>query len=87
MPVPHRSEGDGSMKLPLSASDLKDIGAALEPIETLAAITQSSIIGRIEVLRPGGDEVIGHFAPADGCEGDDAWYGFYAGSEITEPGA
>lgn len=75
------------MNLPLSASDLKDVGAALEPIELLPAITQSSIIGRIEVLRPGGEDVIGYFAPADGCEGDDAWYGFYATPEITEPGA
>jgi hypothetical protein len=75
------------MKIPLSAADLKDIGAALEPIETLDAITRSSIIGRIEVLRPGGDEVIGHFAPAEGFGDDDGWYGFYAGSEISETGA
>lgn len=73
------------MKLPLSASDLKDIGAALEPLELLTALTQNGIVGRIEVYRPGGDEVIGHFV--QDSEGDDAWYGFYAGPEITEPGA
>ena len=73
------------MKLPLSASDLKDIGVALEPIELLPAITQNSVIGRIEVLRPGSNEVIGHFVVED--EGGDPWYGFHAGAEITEPDA
>lgn len=73
------------MKLPLSASDLKDIGAALEPLELLTALTQNDVVGRIEVYRPGGEEVIGHFAQEG--EADDAWYGFYANDEITEPGA
>jgi len=74
------------MKLPLSASDLKDIGAALDPLELLSALTQSDIVGRVEVYRPGSDEVIGHFVQ-EGEGADDAWYGFYANSEITEPGA
>jgi hypothetical protein len=73
------------MKLPLSASDLRDIGAALEPIELLPALTQSNIIGRIEVLRPGGGEVIGHFVKED-SGADDAWYGFIGNENVSEIG-
>ncbi len=73
-----------SARLPLSASDLRDIGDALDPIELLPAIVDSPIIGRIEVLRPGGDEVVGYFDHADGfAEEGDRWYGFYASAAIA----
>ena len=64
------------MPLPLSFSDLHEIANALEPIELLPAIVNNPVIGRIEVLRPGGDEVIGHFQRADGFDPTDEWLGF-----------
>ena len=73
-----------SARLPLSASDLIDIGKALEPIETLPAIVDSAVIGRIEVLRPGSNDVVGYFDHADGFADDgERWYGFYATDAIA----
>ncbi|MFF2631987.1 hypothetical protein ACFVR6_03800 [Microbacterium sp. NPDC058021] len=69
---------------PLSASDLIEIGKALEPIELLPAIVRNPLIGRIEVLRPGGGDVVGHFVIADeAASEDEAWFGFYAADPIV----
>lgn len=38
----------------------------------------SQVIGRIEVLLPGGDEVVGHFMREGKPDGSgEAWFGFY----------
>lgn len=70
--------------LPLSASDLHAIAAALEPIELLPEIAQNPVIGRIEVIRPDGDDVVGYFVREvqDGTDLTDAWLGFTAGSQL-----
>lgn len=61
--------------LPLTASDLRDIAAALDEVDKLPVSAFAPIGGRMEVLRPGGGDVIGHFQLADGF-GDDTWFGF-----------
>lgn len=72
-----------SARLPLTASDLAEIAKALEPIELLDAIVDSSVIGRIEVYRPGSQDVIGYFDRADGFDGaGEGWYGFLASDGI-----
>lgn len=71
-------------RLPLSFSDLHDIANALEPIELLPALVGNPVIGRIEVLRPGGGDVVGHFERADGFDPSDEWLGFVPLAE--EPG-
>lgn len=72
-----------SSELPLTASDLHEIANALEPLELNPAIVANPLIGRIEVLRPDGDEVIGYFQSAQpaGFTADDDWYGFVAGGD------
>lgn len=72
-----------SSELPLTASDLQAIASALEPLELNPAIVANSVIGRIEVLRPDGDDVIGYFQSAQpaGFTPDDDWYGFVAGAD------
>lgn len=69
------------MRLPLSASDLRAIADALEPIELQPAIAQNPVIGRIEVIRPDGDDVVGYFEREMGDVADmsDSWFGFIAG--------
>lgn len=71
------------MNLPLTASDLHEIADALDQIETLPAVVENRLLGRIEVLRPGGDhtDVIGYFQQADptAVEGlGERWIGFVA---------
>ncbi len=65
----------------LSGDDLKRLGAALEQIELLPAITENPVIGRIEALDPGvldgTGEVIGYFEREGKPDGSgEAWYGF-----------
>ena len=64
--------------LGLSASDLRVIADALDPIETNALLTENSVIGRIEVIRPDsdGDDVVGHFVREGEAGSGDAWFGF-----------
>lgn len=71
------------MMLPLSASDLRAIADALEPIELQPAIAQNPVIGRIEVIRPDGDDVVGYFEreAQDLSDLTDAWFGFVAGGD------
>lgn len=66
------------MRLPLSASDLRAIADALEPIELEPSIVHNPVIGRIEVLRPSGDDVVGYFEREMGAVADlsDSWFGF-----------
>lgn len=67
------------MELPLTASDLRVIADALEPIETSAVIADNPIIGRIEVIRPDGDagDVCGYFVrEGNPSESGEAWFGF-----------
>lgn len=69
--------------MPLSASDLRAIAEALEPIETNELLTENPVIGRIEVIRPESDghldDVVGHFV-REGQTGEghtgEAWFGF-----------
>lgn len=61
--------------LPLSPGDLHEVAKALETIEFNKVIVSNPLIGRIEVYRPDGDDVIGYFESAQfGAEDD--WYGF-----------
>jgi hypothetical protein len=63
----------------LSASDLHAIANALEPIETNEKITDNPQIGRIEVIRPDGDDddVCGYFVrEGDPKKAGEAWFGF-----------
>jgi hypothetical protein len=69
------------MNLPLSASDLHEIAEALDLIETDEKLTSNPIIGRIEVIRPGGDDPIGYFEQEG--EKDEAWYGFVGLAPFT----
>jgi hypothetical protein len=69
-------------ELPLTASDLQVIAAALEPIEDNVHIVTSPVIGRIEVYRPDGDDVIGYFQSAG--MGEDDWYGFIPATSTAE---
>lgn len=64
--------------LPLTASDLRVIADALEPIETSAVIAENASIGRIEVVRPDGDadDVCGYFVRENEAGSGDAWFGF-----------
>lgn len=72
-----------TFRMPLTASDLTVIAESLEPIETMPAIVDSPVIGRIEVYRPGTQDVIGHFERADGFDGPgEGWIGFTAGDGI-----
>jgi len=63
--------------LPLSASDVRAIADALDPIELHPAIAQNPVIGRIEVIRPEGSDVVGYFVREG--EGNDAWFGLALG--------
>lgn len=63
-----------SPMMPLTAGDLRTIAEALDPIEDNELIVKNPVIGRIEVYRPDGDDLIGHFVTAD--MGEDDWYGF-----------
>jgi hypothetical protein len=65
----------------LSGDDVKRIGAALEQIELLPAITENPVVGRIEVLDPGvldgSGEVVGYFERNGVPNGSgEAWFGF-----------
>jgi len=64
--------------LPLTASDMRAIADALEPIEFSAVIAENPIIGRIEVIRPDGDadDVCGYFVRENAAGSGDAWFGF-----------
>lgn len=62
--------------LPLAAADMQAIAAALEPIETDQRITENPIIGRIEVIRPDGDDVCGYFVREGDTGKGEAWFGF-----------
>lgn len=64
--------------LPLSASDLRNIADALDPIETNESITENPLIGRIEVIRPDGppDDICGYFVREGTPGAHDTWYGF-----------
>jgi len=64
--------------MPLSASDLRAIAGALEPIETWGEIVENPVIGNIEVIRPdGGDDVVGFFVREGEPNGSgEAWFGF-----------
>lgn len=64
------------MTMPLTPDDLRRVAAALDPIELNDAIVKNDLIGRIEVYRPDGDDLIGYFQSAE--MGDDDWYGFVA---------
>jgi hypothetical protein len=72
-----------TMDLPLSAGDLVEIAKSLEMIELLPAITQSKVIGRIEVCRPDSDDIVGYFQAAPGFLDDEAWFGFVPAAEVT----
>lgn len=66
-------------RLPLSASDMRAIADALDPIEMDPRIVESSIIGRIEVIRPDGDpdDVCGYFVREGAADSSgEAWFGF-----------
>jgi len=66
----------------LSASDVRAIADALEPIETNAIITDNPVIGRIEVIRPDGDDVVGYFErEGDAKDPGMSWFGFRAVSD------
>jgi hypothetical protein len=66
----------------LSASDVRAIADALEPIETNEFITENPVIGRIEVIRPDGDDVVGYFEREGTPNGSgEAWFGFRAVSD------
>lgn len=64
--------------LPLTASDMRAIADALEPIETDERITENPIIGRIEVIRPDGDadDICGYFVREGDLGKAEAWFGF-----------
>lgn len=63
--------------LPLTPSDLRRVADALEPLELNPAIVRNPIVGRIEVYRPDGDDLIGYFQSAEmGPDPEDDWYGF-----------
>lgn len=58
---------------PLSASDLKVVADAAELVEKHSSeLLANPSIGRIEICRPDGDDVIGYMAPID----DRGWFGF-----------
>jgi hypothetical protein len=65
-------------QLPLTASDLREIADALDPIETLTKFTENPVIGRIEVIRPGGDadDIAGYFVREGEPGSGDTWFGF-----------
>jgi hypothetical protein len=60
----------------LSASDLHKIAEALDPIETNELFTENPVIGRIEVIRPDGDDVVGYFEREGDTGKGEAWFGF-----------
>lgn len=70
------------MRLPLTASDMRVIADALDPIETNPNLTDSPTIGRIEVIRPDGspDDVCGYFVREGEPGSGEAWFGFEATS-------
>jgi hypothetical protein len=67
-------------RLPLSASDIHAIADTLEKIELLPGIVDNPVIGRIEVIRPDGDDLIGYFV-REGDVNEDPWFGL----EIPSP--
>lgn len=58
--------------MPLTGSDLRDVADAVDEVEatTLAA---SKILGRIEVYRPDGDDLIGWVQRFDNADPDMGW--------------
>lgn len=60
----------------LSASDLHAIAEALASIETYELITENPVFGRVEVIRPDGDDIVGYFAREGVTGKGEAWYGF-----------
>lgn len=71
--------------LPLTASDLRRIADALDPIETNPRFADNPIIGRIEVVRPDSDmgveDVCGYFVREGDPDGTgEAWFGFRQGT-------
>lgn len=48
----------------------------MEPIEFHEVLAKSPIVGRVEVYRPDGDDLVGYFERNDDAAGDDAWLGF-----------
>jgi hypothetical protein len=67
-----------ALNIPLSASDLQEIGKALDPLETNEYITENPVVGRIEVIRPDGDadDVCGYFVREGDIGKGEAWFGF-----------
>jgi hypothetical protein len=59
---------------PLTAGDLRALADALDPIEFHEILARNPIVGRIEVYRPDGDDVVGYFER--NALDDDAWLGF-----------
>ena len=71
----------GMQGVPLSASDVRAIADALEPIELDPHIAENPVIGRIEVLRPDGEDatdIVGYFRREGEAGSGDAWFGFEA---------
>ena len=61
---------------PLTVDDLHRIAEALDVVQDNPANVKKPVIGRIEVVRHDGQDVIGWFDQA-GDDPTDGWYGFY----------
>lgn len=59
------------MKLSLAAEDLRAIADAIDTLDE--AFCSNPLFGRLEVIRPDGDDIVGYLVPEDGL-----WYGFEA---------
>ena len=68
--------------MPLTSGDLRDVAEAIDEVEA-TTLAGSKILGRIEVYRPEGEDVIGWVTRFDSADPDMGW-GF---RPVVEPAA